>query len=127
MNIIPLDKFEEVFNAALEKKEKAIMLFTSPADEKGQYWCGDCERIAPLYETFQQEAQSAGLPLYVFIAGDRPTWKDPKHKFRVNKLLGLKGIPTMGLFDGKRLTRHLVEGELLEKEQRALLFENSSL
>ena len=54
MNIIPLDKFEEVFNAALEKKQKAIMLFTSPADSNGHYWCGDCERIAPLYETFQQ-------------------------------------------------------------------------
>ena len=127
MNIIPLKKFEEVFNEIIQRKEKAIMLFTSPADDKGNYWCTDCQAIAPLYQTFQDEAKKAGLPLFVFMAGDRPTWKDPKHKFRTNKLLGVQGIPTMGYFNGKKLTRHLVEGELLQKQQRALLFENSSL
>lgn len=122
MNIIKLDQFDEVFKNILESKERCLMLFTSAADAQGKYWCGDCEAISPLYETFKEEAKQGGLPFYTFIAGDRPTWKDPNHKFRVNKLLGLKGIPTMGVFDGKKLTRKLVEGELLQKEQRDLLY-----
>ena len=108
MNPVPLENFDEVFNACLEKKEKSLMLFTSVADEEGNYWCPDCEKISPLYEEFAQEAKSAGLPFYVFKAGDRATWKDKQHKFRVNKLLNLQGVPTMGIFDGKKLTRHLV-------------------
>jgi len=49
------------------------------------------------------------LKLYVFIAGDRPTWKNPEHKFRKNPLLKIKGVPTLGLFDGKKLSASLVE------------------
>lgn len=84
------------------------MLFTSESDENGNYWCPDCQKIAPLYSEFEAEAAKAGLPFYTFIAGDRPTWKNPEHKFRKNPLLKVNSVPTMGLFDGKRLTRALV-------------------
>lgn len=85
------------------------MLFTSESDENGNYWCPDCQAIAPLYSSMIAEAEKAGYKFYTFIAGDRPTWKNPDHKFRKNGALRIKGVPTLGLFDGKKLTMPLVE------------------
>lgn len=45
--------------------------------------------------------------MYVFLAGDRPTWKDPQNFFRVNKLININNVPTMGLFDGKKVVNKL--------------------
>jgi hypothetical protein len=63
-----------------------------------------------LYPNFIEESQKAGLKFYTFIAGDRPTWKNPDHKFRKNPLLKIRGVPTLGFFDGKKLAVSLVEG-----------------
>ncbi len=60
-----------------------------------------------MYNQFVNEAKANGLPLYVFIAGDRPTWKDPQNFFRVNKLININNVPTMGLFDGKKVVNKL--------------------
>jgi hypothetical protein len=62
-----------------------------------------------LYPTFEEEAKKANLPLIVFIAGDRPTWKNPENKLRKNKLTLINSVPTMGLFDGQKVIRKLVE------------------
>jgi hypothetical protein len=57
------------------------------------------------------------------VAGDRPTWKNPENKLRNHKALLVKSVPTLGLFDGKQLTRRLVENEILDNSQRALIYE----
>jgi thiol-disulfide isomerase/thioredoxin len=85
------------------------VLFTSEKNEDGTYWCPDCEAIKPTYPAIEQEAQKAGLPLIIFSAGDRATWKNPDNKFRKNKLIQLKSVPTLGLFDGKKVVNKLVE------------------
>lgn len=102
---------------------KAIVLFTSEKNQDGSYWCPDCEAIKPLYPTFEAEAKKAGLPLYIFVAGDRPTWKDPENKIRKHKLTLIKSVPTLGLFDGKKVDRKLVEAEILDDGQRGLIYE----
>jgi len=43
------------------------------------------------------------MPLYVFIVGDQPTWKDQNHVFRKNKRLQVASVPTLGYFNGKKL------------------------
>ena len=43
--------------------------------------------------------------------------------FRTKPELQISGIPTMGLFDGKKVVRKLEGMEIAEKAQRALLFE----
>lgn len=58
------------------------------------------------------------------MVGDRPTWKNPDHFFRKNKLTKLTNIPTMGFFDGKKITNRLGDDkEIGNSEMRAMLFE----
>jgi len=86
-----------------------VLLVTSEKNEDGSYWCPDCEQIKPLYPTFEKEAAAAGLPYYILVAGDRPTWKNPDNKLRKHPAIQAKSVPTFGLFDGKKLVRRLVE------------------
>lgn len=59
----------------------------------------------------------------MFVVGDRPTWKDPEHFFRKNKLTRVNNVPTMGLFDGKKVTQRLADDkEIADAKNRALLF-----
>ena len=58
----------------------------------------------------------------MFVAGDRPTWKNPENKFRKHKLIQLKSVPTLGLFDGKKVVNKLVEAEILDNTQRAIIY-----
>ena len=64
--------------------------------------------VKPIYDTLEEEAKQAGLPFIIFLAGDRPQWKNPDNKFRKHKLIKLGSVPTFGLFDGKSFTRKLV-------------------
>lgn len=107
---IPFNKFEEVFESLQKEEKKAVLLFTSDKNQDGQEWCPDCVAVKPLYETLENEAKKAGLPFYIFIAGDRPQWKDPENKFRKHKLTRLTSVPTLGLFDGKKIINRLTEG-----------------
>lgn len=43
----------------------------------------------------------------MFIAGDRPTWKNPENFLRTNKLIKINNVPTMGYFDGKKVSNKL--------------------
>lgn len=100
------------------------MLFTGEPNEQGVNWCPDCQNIAHLYPTFEDECKQNGLPFYVFIVGDRPTWKDPEHFFRKNKLTKVTNVPTMAVFDGKKVTNRLGDdSEISKAENRAMLFE----
>lgn len=106
-NIVPFNKFEEVFEGLVTNQTRAVVLFTSEKNEDGSYWCPDCEAIKPTYPAIEAEAKKAGLPLLIFVAGDRPTWKNPENKFRKHKLIQLKSVPTLGLFDGKKVINKL--------------------
>jgi hypothetical protein len=58
------------------------------------------------------------------LVGDRPTWKNPEHLFRKNKLTRVNNVPTMGFFDGKKLTQRLNDDKEIENtKNRAMLFE----
>jgi thiol-disulfide isomerase/thioredoxin len=120
---VPFPKFEEVFNSLLANNTKAVVLFTSDKNEDGVEWCPDCVAVKPLYPTIEEEAKKVGLPLFIFYCGDRPTWKNPENKFRRNKLVQLTSVPTLGLFDGKKVTRKLMEGDLLSQAQRSMVYE----
>jgi len=52
----------------------------------------------------------------VFIAGDRATWKDPANYFRKNKLILINNVPTMGLFDGKKVVNKLSGDDEIKKQ-----------
>lgn len=55
-------------------------------------WCGDCVRNLPV---IIRSLHAAGGTLLEVRVGDKPTWKDPNHPFRLDQQLQLKGIPTL--------------------------------
>lgn len=105
------------------EKKKAVILFSSDKNQDGTDWCPDCVAVKPQYATIEQEAKKAGLPFMICLAGDRAAWKNPENKFRKHKLIRLTSVPTFGLFDGKNFTRKLVEGEVLDKKNRDMVYE----
>ena len=121
--LVALAEFEAVLEKLIQASTKALILVTSDKNQDGSYWCPDCEAIKPLYPIFEQEAKAAHLPYFIFVAGDRPTWKNPENRLRKHKAMLIKSVPTLGLFDGKQLTRKLVEAEILDNTQRALIYE----
>ena len=52
-NVVPFNKFEEVFDAMVAEKKKAVILFSSDKNQDGTDWCPDCVAVKPLYETLQ--------------------------------------------------------------------------
>lgn len=121
--LVALEEFEALISKLTESNTRALLLVTSDKNQDGSYWCPDCEAIKPLYPIFEQESKAAALPYFIIIAGDRPTWKNPENKLRKHKALLIKSVPTLGLFDGKKLVRRLVENEILDNNQRALIYE----
>jgi thiol-disulfide isomerase/thioredoxin len=120
---VPFNKFEEVLEQLQKEEKKAVALFTSDKNQDGSDWCPDCVAVKPLYETLENESKKAGLPFYIFIAGDRPTWKDPENKFRKHKLIRLSSVPTFCLFDGKKFVNKLTEAEVLDAANRKMVYE----
>lgn len=60
----------------------------------------------------------------MFIAGDRDTWKSPDNFFRQHKAIRINNVPTMGFWNGKKLTNKLSgDDEIGKSDQRKLLFE----
>lgn len=121
--IVALADFPVLLEKLIGAATRALILVTSDKNEDGSYWCPDCEAIKPLYPIFEQEAKVAALPYYIIVAGDRPTWKNPENPLRKHKALLIKSVPTLGLFNGSKLERRLVEAEILDEAQRALLYE----
>ena len=121
--LVPFAQVEVILEQLIQSNSKAVLLVTSEKNQDGSYWCPDCEAIKPLYPTLEKEAAKAGLPYFILVAGDRPTWKNPENKLRKHPAIQAKSVPTLGLFDGKKLVRRLVEGEIMDSQQRALIYE----
>ena len=105
-----------------EKKAPCVILFTGQKNEDGKNWCPDCQEISPHYPEFEADCKAKNVPLYYVVAGDRPTWKDPENVLRKHKISKIKGIPTMGYFNGHSIIGRLEGKEIADKELRSELF-----
>jgi len=63
------------------------------------------------------------LKVYRCLAGNKEEWKDPEHPFTTNLLLKVSSLPTLGIFDGEKLTTTLDSSEIVQKIQRDLMWE----
>lgn len=98
------------------------MLFTSDKNKDGKEWCPYCVNVKPYYGQIYEECKKAGLPLFVFIVGDQPTWKDQNHQFRKNKMLQVTSVPTFGYFNGKKLMNKIGGDDMVQEQQRKLVY-----
>jgi hypothetical protein len=64
--------------------------------------------MAKYYHSIEEAATKAGLPTYKFIVAGSESWNDSEHKYRKNDALKITNIPTVGLFDGTKLTNILI-------------------
>ncbi|KAH7302335.1 hypothetical protein KP509_23G067900 [Ceratopteris richardii] len=91
-----LDNFESVLSTAeAQGSGPLFLLFLANRDPAiGHSWCPDCVRAEPvIYKTLDNSnKQTTLLRAYV---GDRPTWRNPAHPWRLDKRFGLKGVPTL--------------------------------
>ncbi|KAI6675830.1 hypothetical protein NL676_036626 [Syzygium grande] len=113
-----LDATVSSFDAVLEKfRSEApthntnLILFLADKDPSTSLsWCPDCVRAEPvIYKKL--EASSDNVALLRAYVGDRPTWRNPQHPWRVDPRFKLTGVPTLMLWEDD-----VVKGRLEDHE-----------
>ncbi|KAK9091728.1 hypothetical protein Sjap_024905 [Stephania japonica] len=93
-----LENFAEVFEsfkADAAKQRVNLILFLADKDQSTNLsWCPDCARAEPvIYKKL--EASSADIALLRAYVGDKPTWRNPNHPWRIDPIFKLTGVPTL--------------------------------
>ncbi|XP_019186981.1 PREDICTED: thioredoxin-like protein Clot [Ipomoea nil] len=85
----------EKFKAEAPKNKANLILFLADIEPSTSLsWCPDCVRAEPvIYKKL--EASSDDVALLKAYVGDRPTWRNPQHPWRVDPNFNLKGVPTL--------------------------------
>ncbi|KAI5055053.1 hypothetical protein GOP47_0030198 [Adiantum capillus-veneris] len=107
-----LENFESVLAAAQAQGPGPLfLLFLANRDPTlGRSWCPDCVRAEPvIYKTFENFDKKVTL-LRAYV-GDRATWRNPAHPWRVDKRFGLKGVPTLILWKDGAVSGRLEDNE----------------
>ena len=70
----------------------------------------DCVRAEPvIYKKFESSERKFTL-LRAYV-GDRPTWRNPSHPWRLDKRFELKGVPTLMLWQNGGVAGRLEDHE----------------
>uniref|UniRef100_A0A0C9SB29 Thioredoxin-like protein Clot n=1 Tax=Wollemia nobilis TaxID=56998 RepID=A0A0C9SB29_9CONI len=102
MGFTQIDAKVDNFSAALtsveannDKDRITLLLFLADKDpSSGLSWCPDCVRAEPvIYKTLEKSGKN--VTLLRGFAGDRPTWRNPSHPWRMDERFKLKGLPTL--------------------------------
>ncbi|XP_011651794.1 thioredoxin-like protein Clot isoform X2 [Cucumis sativus] len=83
------------FRSELPNNKANFILFLADKDPStSRSWCPDCVRAEPvIYKKL--EAASDDIALLRAYVGDRPTWRNPQHPWRVDPRFKLTGVPTL--------------------------------
>lgn len=88
--------FEVVFEKfTAENSGIKLLLFLADKDpDTNLSWCPDCNAAEPvIYDKIS--ASTTDVAILKAFAGDRSTWRDPSHPWRVDPRFKLKGVPTL--------------------------------
>ncbi|XP_006656041.1 thioredoxin-like protein Clot [Oryza brachyantha] len=88
--------FDKLFAAGEDGGGKVkLLLFLADRDASSDLtWCPDCNVAEPvIYE--RVEALGKDVVLLRAYVGDKPTWRDPAHPWRVDPRFRLTGVPTL--------------------------------
>ncbi|XP_058071124.1 thioredoxin-like protein Clot [Magnolia sinica] len=85
----------ENFRSEAPKNQANLLLFLADKDPSTSLsWCPDCVRAEPIIYK-KLEASSGDVALLRAFVGDRPTWRNPNHPWRVDPRFKLTGVPTL--------------------------------
>ncbi|XP_014500437.1 thioredoxin-like protein Clot [Vigna radiata var. radiata] len=86
--------FEKFRSESAENKANLILFLADKDPATSLSWCPDCVRAEPvIYKKL--EASSEDIALLRAYVGDRPTWRNPQHPWRVDPRFKLTGVPTL--------------------------------
>ncbi|BAT93021.1 hypothetical protein LR48_Vigan05g047000 [Vigna angularis] len=102
--------FEKFRSEAAENKANLILFLADKDPATSLSWCPDCVRAEPvIYKKL--EASSDDIALLRAYVGDRPTWRNPKHPWRVEPRFKLTGVPTLIRWDNDTVKGRLEDHE----------------
>lgn len=109
-----LSSFDQVFQSFKSEapKYKAnLILFLADKDPSTSLsWCPDCVRAEPvIYKKL--EGNSDDVSLLRAYVGDRLTWRNPAHPWRVDSTFKLKGVPTLVRWENGEIKGRLEDHE----------------
>ncbi|XP_022770072.1 thioredoxin-like protein Clot [Durio zibethinus] len=93
------DRIFEKFRSDAPNNKFNLILFLADKDPSTSLsWCPDCIRAEPvIYKKLDALAEDVAL-LRAYV-GDRPTWRNPQHPWRVDSTFKLTGVPTLVHWD----------------------------
>ncbi|KAK8683052.1 hypothetical protein V6N13_039122 [Hibiscus sabdariffa] len=104
--------FEKFKSDAPNNKANFILFLADKDPSTSLSWCPDCVRAEPvIYKKL--EATAWDVVLLRAYVGDRPTWRNPQHPWRVDSTFKLTGVPTLVLWDSKN---HAIAARLEDHE-----------
>ncbi|XP_057511512.1 thioredoxin-like protein Clot [Actinidia eriantha] len=112
----------EQFRSEAEKNKANLILFLADKDPSTSLsWCPDCVRAEPvIYKKL--EASSDDVALLRAYVGDRPTWRNPHHPWRVDSRFKLTGVPTLIRWEDEAIKGRLEDHEAhVERKINALI------
>ncbi|PON52807.1 Thioredoxin-like fold containing protein [Parasponia andersonii] len=117
-----LESVFEKFRSEASKNKANLILFLADKDPSTSLsWCPDCVRAEPvIYKKL--EATSDDVALLRAYVGDRHTWRNPQHPWRVDPKFKLTGVPTLIRWENDTISGRLEDYEAhLENKIDALV------
>ncbi|KAF8403876.1 hypothetical protein HHK36_011982 [Tetracentron sinense] len=118
------DQVFEKFRSEAPKNQVNLILFLADKDPSTSLsWCpGEepighavieasyCVRAEPVIYR-KLEASSSDVALLRAFVGDRPTWRNPQHPWRIDSRFKLKGVPTLVRWENEAVNGRLEDHE----------------
>ncbi|KAL8542374.1 hypothetical protein ACS0TY_003297 [Phlomoides rotata] len=102
--------FEKFTSEAANNKANFILFLADNDPSTNRSWCPDCVRAEPvIYKKL--EASSDNVALLKAYVGDRPTWRNAHHPWRVDARFKLKGVPTLIRWEDGAIKGRLEDNE----------------
>ncbi|XP_023755562.1 thioredoxin-like protein Clot [Lactuca sativa] len=113
--------FEKFKSEAPNNKSNLILFLADIEPSTNLSWCPDCVRAEPvIYKKLESSSDDVAL-LRAYV-GDRPTWRNPQHPWRVDSKFKLKGVPTLILWENGEVKGRLEDHEAhIERKIDALI------
>ncbi|XP_027342227.1 thioredoxin-like protein Clot [Abrus precatorius] len=112
----------EKFRSEVSQNKANLILFLADKDPATSLsWCPDCVRAEPvIYKKL--EASPDDIALLRAYVGDRATWRNPQHPWRVEPKFKLTGVPTLIRLENETILGRLEDHEAhLENKIEALV------
>nr|ADR70873.1 thioredoxin-like family protein [Hevea brasiliensis] len=113
--------FQKFISEAPQNKANLILLLADKDPSTNLSWCPACVRAEPvIYKKL--EASSDDITLLRADVGDRPTWRNPQHPWRLDSRFKLTGVPTLVSWENDAIKGRLEDYEAhLEHKINALV------